>query len=67
MKAQTQRLSQPKHKLIIEKDVRIPMRDGTTLFADIFRPKSAGKYPAIVNISCYQKDKVWVQIGRAHV
>ena len=60
MKAKRGRLSQPKYKVIIEKDVRITMRDGSTLLADIFRPKSNGKYPAIVNISCYQKDKVWV-------
>ena len=36
------------------------MRDGAILYADIFRPKGAGKFPAIVNISAYQKDKVWV-------
>ncbi len=53
-------LSQPTLTLHIEKDVRIPMRDGATLIADIFRPAEAGSYPAIVNISCYQKDKVWV-------
>ena len=53
-------LSQPHLTMTIEKDVRIPMRDGATLLADIFRPAEDGKYPAIVNISCYQKDKVWV-------
>ena len=36
------------------------MRDGAILYADIFRPKGAGKFRHIVNISCYQKDKVWV-------
>jgi hypothetical protein len=46
--------------MVIEKDVAIPMRDGAILYADIFRPKAAGKVPAIVNISSYQKDKVWV-------
>ena len=45
-------LSQPHLTLKIEKDVRIPMRDGATLIADIFRPAEAGKYPAVVNISC---------------
>jgi predicted acyl esterase len=31
------KVSQPKdHKLIVEKDVRIPLRDGTLLYADIF-------------------------------
>ena len=32
-------VSQPKdYKLIVEKDVRIPLRDGAILYADIFRP-----------------------------
>jgi hypothetical protein len=55
-------VSQPKHtKLIVEKDVQIPLRDGTLLCADIFRPDSgAEKVPAIMNISVYQKDKLWV-------
>ncbi len=60
MKVRPGRGSQPRHKLMVEKDVRITMRDGSTLIADIFRPQGKGKFPAIVNISCYQKDKVWV-------
>src|SRR5689334_1084608 len=60
------KVSQPKHaKLIIEKDVQIPLRDGTLLCADIFRPdvgnmSGSEKVPAIMNISVYQKDKLWV-------
>ena len=60
MNVKADQLSQPKLTMTIEKDVRIPMRDGATLVADIFRPAEAGQYPAIVNISCYQKDKLWV-------
>jgi putative CocE/NonD family hydrolase len=57
----TANVSQPRdHKLIVEKDVQIPMRDGTLLYADIFRPETADKVPAIMNISVYQKDKLWV-------
>jgi putative CocE/NonD family hydrolase len=57
----TANISQPRdHKLIAEKDVQIPMRDGTLLYADIFRPDTADKVPAIMNISVYQKDKLWV-------
>ena len=44
----------------IEKDVEVPLRDGTVLRADVFRPKGAGKHPVIINIGAYQKDKVWV-------
>jgi predicted acyl esterase len=52
--------SRPRHDLVIEKDVEIAMRDGTRLRADVFRPKANGRFPAIVNIGAYQKDKVWV-------
>ncbi len=36
-------------------DVRVPMRDGVTLSTDIYRPKSEGKYPAIVIRTPYGK------------
>ncbi|MEI7682507.1 MAG: hypothetical protein WCK07_24145, partial [Betaproteobacteria bacterium] len=46
--------------LIVEKDVRIPMRDGTFIVADIFRPDCGyEKIPVIMNIGPYQKDKLW--------
>ena len=55
-------VSQPKdYKLVIEKDVKIPLRDGSMLYADIFRPESTTeRFPAIMNISVYQKDKLWI-------
>ncbi|MBI2296817.1 MAG: CocE/NonD family hydrolase [Betaproteobacteria bacterium] len=55
-------VSKPRdYKLIVEKDVRIPMRDGTILYADVFRPDGgAERFPAIMNISVYQKDKLWI-------
>ena len=36
------------------------MRDGTLLYADVFRPDTTEKVPVIINISVYQKDKLWV-------
>ena len=62
MAAKSANVSQPRdYQLIVEKDVQIPMRDGTVLYADVFRPESAGeRFPAIMNISVYQKDKLWV-------
>ena len=36
------------------------MRDGARLKADVFRPKSSGRVPAVINLGCYQKDKLWV-------
>jgi putative CocE/NonD family hydrolase len=54
------KVSQPrKMKLIVEKDVQIPMRDGTLLYADVFRPNFKEKVPILFNTSVYQKDKVW--------
>lgn len=51
---------EPRHELLVEKDVEIPVRDGARLKADIFRPKSGGRFPAIMNIGAYRKDKIWV-------
>ena len=42
------RLSQPTHKVRLEHNVRVPMRDGVTLSADIYRPAADGKYPVIL-------------------
>ena len=52
--------SRPKYDLVIEKDVEIPVRDGARLKADIFRPRSGARFPAIMNIGGYRKDKLWV-------
>ena len=60
MAKRTARLSQPRYDLAIEKDLAIPVRDGARLAADLFRPKSGGRFPVIVNIGAYQKDKLWV-------
>jgi len=48
------------YNLVIEKDVDVPMRDGARLKADVFRPDDGGKFPAILNLGPYQKDKVWI-------
>ncbi|HZM48698.1 MAG TPA: CocE/NonD family hydrolase [Burkholderiales bacterium] len=47
--------------LVVEKDVRIPMRDGAVLYADVLRPDSgAERVPAIMTIGPYQKDRLWI-------
>jgi len=60
MTQRTYRVSQPRYDLVIEKDVEIPLRDGTRLKADLFRPKSSSRFPVLINIGSYQKDKLWV-------
>jgi len=52
--------SQARYDLAIEKDLEIPLRDGARLKADVFRPKSGGRFPVIINLGAYQKDKLWV-------
>jgi predicted acyl esterase len=54
------RTSRPRHDIVIDKDVEVTLRDGVRLRADVFRPKGAGRFPALVNIGAYQKDKLWV-------
>ena len=50
----------PVYGIVVEKDVDVAMRDGARLKADVFRPDDAGKFPAILNLGPYQKDKLWV-------
>jgi putative CocE/NonD family hydrolase len=50
----------PAYDIRVDKDVEIATRGGTRLMADVLRPDDAGKFPAILNLGPYQKDKVWV-------
>jgi len=44
------------HRLLVEKDVTIPVRDGGTIFANVFRPASEGVFPVIITLGPYPKD-----------
>ncbi|WXG42096.1 MAG: CocE/NonD family hydrolase [Candidatus Freyarchaeum deiterrae] len=48
--------SQPKFSVKVDKDVSIKMRDGVKLAADVYRPDAAGKFPALLSVSPYDKD-----------
>ncbi|WP_232696667.1 CocE/NonD family hydrolase [Brevibacillus daliensis] len=50
----------PKHKVRIDRDVRVPMRDGITLSADIYRPEGEETYPAIVVRTPYLKGQTFI-------
>jgi len=39
----------------IEHDVKVTMRDGTILYADIYRPEKAGRYPVLLQRTPYNK------------
>ena len=44
------------YRVIRERNVMVPMRDGTLLATDVFRPDAPGRYPALVNRGPYGKD-----------
>lgn len=50
--------SQPEYGVIFEHDVAIPLRDGTVLRADVYRPDTgdaSAEFPVLVSLSAYQK------------
>ena len=55
------KLSQPKYKTIVDKDVKIPTRGGSYVMADVFRPDAPGeKFPPLLSLSVYQKELQYV-------
>ncbi|MBO0720817.1 MAG: CocE/NonD family hydrolase, partial [Blastocatellia bacterium] len=67
-------LSQPTLKTKVEKGVRIKMRDGVELVADIVRPAGDGKYPAILERTPYGREQFsklagewWARRGYVHI
>ncbi|OGP63762.1 MAG: hypothetical protein A2169_05125 [Deltaproteobacteria bacterium RBG_13_47_9] len=53
MFSRTWKTSERKYDFIVERDVRIVMKDGTEISADIFRPDSSEKFPGILGIHPY--------------
>jgi len=50
--------SPPSYGVIFDEDVAIPLRDGSVLMADIYRPdtgNSGTEFPVLVSLSAYQK------------
>src|SRR6266850_3710354 len=60
-------VGQDNPEVIVERDVPVPMRDGTTLRANIFRPRQGGPFPVLVMRTPYSKppkvDEQLVQAG----
>ena len=50
MFSKTWETSRRRYEITVERDVRIPLSDGTEISADIFRPDSDEKFPAILGI-----------------
>src|SRR5437899_11949872 len=45
--------------IVLQHDVRLKVRDGITLYADIYRPKSPDKFPVILMRTPYDKSVGW--------
>jgi putative CocE/NonD family hydrolase len=43
------------HSLSVDLDVPVPMRDGTILRADVYRPSGPGRYPVLLKRTPYDK------------
>src|SRR3972149_533307 len=55
MFSKTWRTSERKYDVAVQRDVRIPLSDGTELSADVFRPDSPGRFPAIFGFHPYDQ------------
>jgi putative CocE/NonD family hydrolase len=51
------------HGIAIELDVPVPMRDGTVLRADVYRPAGEGTFPVLLSRSPYDKSVLWEGIA----
>ena len=49
------------YPVIYEHDVKVAMRDGVMLRADIYRPRAEGKFPVLLNRTPYDKVNVGVR------
>jgi uncharacterized protein len=60
--------------MILDKDVAVPMRDGASLSANVFRPDTPGVFPVLMTLGPYGKDvhlsqfmpEAWAALGRRH-
>lgn len=47
--------SEARYRMVVERDLPVPMRDGTILYADLYRPDAPGRFPALVMRTPYDK------------
>jgi len=51
-----QNVSQPQHRTVTDYEVKVPMRDGIRLAANIVRPAGPGRFPVVISYYPYSKD-----------
>jgi putative CocE/NonD family hydrolase len=49
--------------VLVERDVKVPMRDGVRLATDVYRPKGDGPWPVLVERTPYGKSFAWFTAG----
>ena len=47
----------PRNDIRLDNRVPVPMRDGVTLYADVYRPAGEGKYPVLVSRTPYSTER----------
>lgn len=60
--------------MVLDRDAAVPMRDGAVLRANVFRPDTPGKFPALMTLGPYGKDvhlsqfmpEAWEALKRRH-
>jgi uncharacterized protein len=52
-------------KMVIEKDVKVTMRDGINVYVDVYRPDTTDKVPAILSFAVILKDLSSPEIAKA--
>ena len=53
-------------RILIDRNVSVPMRDGTILAADVYRPDGDGAWPAILSRLPYNKDDLSMHMEAIH-
>ncbi len=48
----------PTKSILLERDLAVPMRDGTRLFVNLFRPPAERPLPVIMSVTPYGKDQL---------
>ena len=61
-----EQVSQPTHEVKVERNVRIPMRDGVSLAAEVYRPDASGRFPALMTLVYYPTGAVQAQFFARH-
>ena len=60
-------LPEPGYGIVVAKDVMVPMRDGTRLSTDVYRPARegewvAGRWPTLLGRTSYDKGADWLWV-----